>query len=134
MNVKPDPKPQRRKRRRSRIVDPTASKRILLARPRCAACGARATNCHHVLGRPQGGDDVDVNLVPLCGSGSQGCHGALHGNPYVAEGERWDAARVTSRIGVWIARHPETVAYVLERLGDEPGRDYLRRRYGVDSA
>ena len=47
----------------------------------CRVCGASAytgyTSLHHLVPRSQGGDDVASNLVPLCGSGTTGCHGKI---------------------------------------------------------
>lgn len=47
----------------------------------CRVCGASAylgyTGLHHLVPRSQGGDDVPDNLVPLCGSGTMGCHGKV---------------------------------------------------------
>jgi hypothetical protein len=34
-------------------------------------------NRAHLVPKGQGGDDVDANIVPLCGSGVTGCHGSL---------------------------------------------------------
>ena len=51
----------------------------------CVRCGARATNWHHRLNRSQGGPDDAFNLVPLCGSGTTGCHGWVTLHPSEAE-------------------------------------------------
>ena len=32
---------------------------------------------HHLVGKDLGGDDKPDNLVPLCGTGTTGCHGAV---------------------------------------------------------
>lgn len=93
------------------------------------------------------------NLLGLCGSGSSGCHGAYHGNPYevtVGRGtatiapigyelrslparyvERRDAEWVARRIGETIAARPVILAYVKEKLGEDRAREYLARRYYV---
>jgi hypothetical protein len=133
-----DPKPERR------IVDRDASRLTMLSGESCAACGGPASNCHHVVqrGAPHFGDDVIANLVLICGSGTMGCHGAHHGSPYVVEvavdrrepggslRERRDAEWVNRRIGETIkARRPDVIAYVLGKLGDEPGRAFLERIY-----
>jgi hypothetical protein len=140
--VRPDPKPGRRRA----VADPAALRRAALRRRECAACGEPGANGHHVVERDDGGDDVDENIVTLCGSGTYGCHGALHGNPYVAEVvavhpsgrtrrhyERRDRAWVGRRVGDHLRRErPETVAYVLAKLGPFVGRHYLVSRYGLD--
>lgn len=40
----------------------------------CRFCGARGTQCHHIIYRSQGGPDVIGNLVLLCAS----CHALVH--------------------------------------------------------
>lgn len=67
-----------------RIVDPTAGIAKLRAEGECRICERRpsghpldALNRMHVVPRSQGGDDVDDNIVPGCGSGTTGCHGLL---------------------------------------------------------
>ena len=70
MSVKADPKPAKR------IVDPDTVRRYLLMHPWCeaASCINPAWHAHHVLYRSQGGDDVDANLLSLCGDH----HAAVH--------------------------------------------------------
>lgn len=134
MTGEPDPK------ERQRIVDRQAARTAALKLLSCAACGGIGANQHHVVqrGSPYFGDDVPANFVSLCGSGTMGCHGALHGSPYwVSVGgltpERRDADWVRRRVGEHIRRRrPDTIAYVLERLGAAAGRAYLRRNYLLD--
>lgn len=114
---------------------PTAAKKSKPARGKrpplnaaCVACGIRATNRHHVIqkGAPHHGEDIDENLAPLCGSGTSGCHGAFHGNPYVDKaGRRWTAAEVGAAIGVWLRADPARFAYAMERAGAEHIRRFL---------
>lgn len=67
-----DPKPARR------IVNPQAGRQKVLFEGRCRACGVSGSlNRAHLVAKGQRGDDVDANIVPLCGSGTTGCHGAL---------------------------------------------------------
>jgi 5-methylcytosine-specific restriction endonuclease McrA len=67
--------------------DPTPQVRTLvLVRDlyRCAWCGRpyrEALNIHHRLLRSHGTDNSPENLLSLCGSGTTGCHGAVHANP-----------------------------------------------------
>lgn len=140
----PDPKQGKR------IVDRDAMRRILLADRACAACGHQAANAHHVVqkGSPHFGDDVESNLLPICGSATVRCHGAFHGTPYVAQVgrktvtaetpgpwfERRDAEWVARRLGRAIAARPAMIRYVLEKLGDSAGREYLRRFYYLELA
>jgi len=43
----------------------------------CRGCGGPASSFHHVVPRGQRGDDVPANVIPLCGTGTTGCHGAI---------------------------------------------------------
>lgn len=71
------------------------------------------------MGRDQGGDDVIENLVPLAGSGTTLCHGA------VQYGQRtWDAAQgvyvdpgVAAR-GIRKNMKEETERYIIEKKGE----------------
>lgn len=136
-DVTPDPKSA------ARVVDPAALRAARLAGDECAACGRPPGSVHHVIPRSEGGDDVPANLVLLCGSGTTGCHGAWHGNPYAiarrevvivgSTMERRNAEWVAQRIGHHIAAaRPDTIAYVIEKLGPDPGSSYLLRRYRLD--
>lgn len=70
--TRPDPKPAKR------IVDPEAGFAKLFHEGRCRICGSTfPLTRHHLVNRSQGGDDVDNNLVPLCGNGTMGCHGLV---------------------------------------------------------
>lgn len=121
----PDPKPA------ARIKDSGAGDRARLLFDECAACHRPPTNGHHVLPKGERGDDVVANIVLLCGSGSDRCHGALHGNPYLDVARvRWTAERVREAVGTHIlASRPDTVAYLVGKLGLVPAREYLARRY-----
>lgn len=112
----------------------------------CAACGGPPSNVHHVLqkGSPHFGDDVIENFLLLCGTGTTGCHGAWHGSPYIAyvkpiEGlprqERRDQAWVAGRAGRYIVRErPDTILYVIEKLGLLAAGAFLERDYRIDLA
>lgn len=125
----PDVKP------RPRVKDPRASARKRIADPWCRPCRrlgvfVAATNCHHLLGKGQGGDDVEDNLIPICGSGSTGCHGAIHGTPYThPTGGRRIAQDVRRDIGLTL-RMTE-VECLVERLGEAHALDHLLRLYHV---
>lgn len=55
----------------------------VLTANRCAICGRYATNAHHIVQKGMGGVSKDVERripkMTLCGSGTTGCHGAVHG-------------------------------------------------------
>jgi hypothetical protein len=139
-DLTPDPKPA------ARIVDRDALAVARLRGDECVACGRPPGSVHHVIPRGERGDDVTENLLLLCGSGTSGCHGAWHGNPYLVEDkrtrivesrpglyERRDADWVAVRIGHHIAAsRPDTIDYVFAKLGANPGRAYLLRRYKLE--
>lgn len=119
-----DPKPE------PRIRDSAALARARLLWDECASCGKPPANGHHVIPRSEGGDDVEANIVLVCGSGSWRCHGALHGAPYQDGARRWSTAEVYAAVGAFIlANRPDTIEYVLTKLGWTAGREYLQRRY-----
>lgn len=68
---------------------------------RCAVCGATATNSHHEPPVGMGGRNARFTLhgtelrpalIALCGSGTTGCHGMVHGGLLRIEWE-WDDDR-----------------------------------------
>src|SRR5688500_4725357 len=72
----PDPKPARR------VKATTAEWEQIRARKLdgwpCRVCEAfQAATLHHLVSKSLGGDDVADNCVPLCGSGTTGCHGLV---------------------------------------------------------
>lgn len=114
----PDWKKPPATRKATRKVDSSVTRRACLEWRECP-CGKPSATGHHVLARGQGGDDVAANIVPLCGSGTTGCHGLI-------ENEDVKARRM---LGRWIKKHrPDTIAYVREKLGKQAGDDWLRRR------
>lgn len=119
MSGEPDPRPPRREKDRAAVK----KARLLAdecANPRCRKSNVRLS-IHHVLYGADGRHDDPRNFLPLCGDGVAGCHGgAHHADQNVLHG-----------IGEAIAARPEMIALVKERLGDERGLDYLRRRYGM---
>ena len=135
MSFRPDPKPKRQKRQPIRVVDPAVSRAFLLAERECCACGRAATNAHHVVrrGSPHFGDDVVENLVPLCGSGTSGCHGAAHGVTSIENETAWTPVVVSKLIGAYLLCRPEKLDYVFSKLGADAGAEYLLRFFGVYS-
>ncbi|HXH35240.1 MAG TPA: hypothetical protein VNJ54_12655 [Plantibacter sp.] len=70
------------------------------------------------MSKSLGGDDLADNLVPLCGSGTTGCHGLV---------EAFDP-RACSLLGMRLTEAER--AYVIGRKGAY----YLERRYGIKDA
>lgn len=116
-HVRPDQK------RRPRIVDRLATTCHVLGNPECVVCGDRGATGHHVVakGSPHFGDDIDANIVTVCGSGTTGCHGAVERH------ETWACLAV----GEHIRDHrPDTIAYIADRLGSVDAMiEFMYRRY-----
>lgn len=82
----------------------------------CRVCRATlAETLHHLIPRSNGGSDVEDNLIPVCGSGSTGCHGLL---------EEWDE---TASLKLGLSLTVEERRHVVEFKGAY----YLSRRYLV---
>lgn len=95
-------------KREPRIRDPELLRRMHFEFEECCICGNVLFSVHHVLKRSQGGDDVKENLVPLCGSGTTGCHGAVEGAETAA----------CAALGHYLTHErPGTIAYLGSRLG-----------------
>jgi hypothetical protein len=73
---------------------------------------------HHLVSKSLGGDDVADNLVPVCGSGTTGCHGLLEAH------NMWACDLLGRRLTEAERR------YVV----DTKGAYYLESRYGVKEA
>jgi hypothetical protein len=97
----------------ARVVNPLAGLAKTLAEGRCRLCGNPYTTRHHLVSRSLRGDDIEANLVPLCGSGVTGCHGAVEArDPMVCSLLR---SRLTD----------DELSYVLKKKG----ADWLERYY-----
>jgi hypothetical protein len=105
---------------RPRLRDPALMRRLHAQPDECRVCGRPGVSLHHILSRGLGGDDVEENLAWLCGSGTTGCHGLIEAHDPVACYCFGDALLNTE------------VEYVLDRLGTEPGFNFLVRRYLYD--
>jgi 5-methylcytosine-specific restriction endonuclease McrA len=77
----------------------------------CRICGQVPATLHHLVSRSLRGSDVAENLVPLCGSGTHGCHGAV-------EARRPDALK---------ALRDNLRADELKYILNTKGADYLER-------
>lgn len=76
-------------------------------------------NRAHIIGKGQRGDDVDENIVPLCGSGTCGCHAAFDGQqPYTTYPSKvLGASTQEVRAVVLAGLLPEERAYVINKKG-----------------
>lgn len=115
----PDPRPRRR------IVAPEAGKAKVEAEGRCRVCrrrslpwwkgGSRMSGLtrSHLVPRTHGGDDVDANIMPLCGMGAGTCH-------HLSE-----LGDLGMRMAIRTAMTEEEEGYVIERKGEA----WLEKRY-----
>jgi len=119
--VKEVPRPSKR------IIDPNAGIEKVRREGRCRACGSLShLNRAHLVSRGQRGDDVEDNIVPLCGSGTSGCHGALHDHhpasfPSTLQGKPWTIIAAELRATLT----PREISYVISKKGT----DWLNRVY-----
>src|SRR3990167_6814532 len=102
MIATPDPKTRKRYRA---TKQEWADMHLAFKGSPCRVCGEPFQSLHHIISRGQSGDDVLVNLAPLCGTGNTGCHGLIE------------------------ARDPETRAALRRNLTDA-NRWYLEYRLG----
>lgn len=109
-----DPKPARR------IRDPQLLRTLHIRWRHCALCGERGPlSLHHVHKHPR--DDVEANLVMLCGSGTTGCHGNIeHAEPGTCAG-------LERHIRV---HRPDVCEYLRHKLGSAIAADDWLRRLG----
>ena len=114
-DAKPYPKASQlargERRYRRKVASPKQWQAIIEAkRGPCRVCSlaydARAFSFHHLVPRAMHGDDVADNLVPLCGDGTQGCHGVIT--------RGWDTARELLACSLTDAEY----AYVVGKLGE----------------
>jgi 5-methylcytosine-specific restriction endonuclease McrA len=114
----PDPKVKPRGEKRTRrIVDRVPILRKLLSDRECRLCGRPAGSGHHLIKRSHGGDDVADNVIPLCGSGTTGCHGKV---------EDWDP---NARLALGARLTDDEIRYVLTKLGRGGGEAFLFNQY-----
>jgi hypothetical protein len=120
----PDAKTGPKERKPTRTLDRSLTAKSCLEWRECP-CGKPSATGHHVISRGKGGDDVLPNIVPLCGSGTTGCHGLV---------ENADE-KARRRLGKWIGEHrPDTIVYVRSKMGDVAGDDWLNRYLFVPKA
>lgn len=114
-------------RRFREVADATrwAELRALKLGP-CVVCrylGAKqefSSSLHHVVSKSLGGDDIAENLVPVCGSGTTGCHGLL-------EAHHPETCRAFAAA---VQQYDDAVyAYAIEKLGEER---FLKRYHAFE--
>lgn len=118
MSATPDEK------RGRRIRDPELVRELHLRwRGSCALdelgdCDEARYGLHHIHNKPR--DDVEANLVMLCGDGVRGHHGLVTVNDYAA----------CRALGIYIVLHRlDTMAYLGEKLGGPvAAAEWMRRQ------
>jgi hypothetical protein len=104
----PDPKPTKR------VKDKKVMKRMHTRGVICVLCG-KPGSIHHVYDR----SDVPENLVGLCGSGTTGHHGYITG----------EDEQTRRELGEYILlNRDDIIFYVIGKLGEEAGKEWLLRR------
>lgn len=94
--------------------------RKLLRERECRLCGRVSSNGHHLVYRSQGGADDPDNIIPLCGSGTTGCHGKIHAHDHEA------------RLAVGFSLRDEERRYLVRKFGDNRrAAAWLERVYGT---
>lgn len=113
----PDLKPRRR------VRDPELLRTLhTIWRGTCVldgegTCITTRYSLHHIHNKPR--DDVQANLVMLCGDGVQGHHGQLTA----------EAVPARKALGIYLATSRlDTLNYLAEKLGDEQAAEWLRTR------
>lgn len=104
-----DPKPEKRYRAGKQEWKEI---RDAFSEDRCWACGERWTELHHILNRSHSGDDVVVNLAPVC----RECHRLI------------EARDPVSRARIRQALMPSNLAYLRFKLGEKT-EGWLSRHY-----
>jgi len=108
----PDPK------RGPRVRDKQLLQELHLRWRECALCGATdPLSLHHINNKPR--DDVEPNLVMLCGDGVRGCHGLIEGQ---------DGSTVKALATYLLEKRPDTVAYFMGLWGSIAAADWFSRR------
>lgn len=110
-----DPKPT------PRVRDKELLRELHLRWLECVICGSTSPlSLHHVNKHPR--DDLEANLVMLCGSGTTGCHGLIEAaDPITC----WSLA-------YYIHDNRQDILMYLEwRFPQEGGQAWLRRVLGV---
>ena len=114
MTFQPDPKDE------PRVDNPDVYKQFHRYGRECVHCGNRHVTAAHLLGGKMR-EDVLEGLIPLCGSGSKGCHGAFdNGHSYIG-----DFGRKVTPAAVRFS-----VAFFLQSEAGDDQREYLKRRLG----
>jgi 5-methylcytosine-specific restriction endonuclease McrA len=78
-----------------------------LANYKCAICGEKAIDAHHIIGLKEGGSNEQDNLICLCRS----CHQRVHKNVYIIDPE---TKEIRPNVELNIIDETEKQSYVAE--------------------
>jgi hypothetical protein len=107
----PDPRPQRRHKASQ---SETAALKAHFAHATCVSCGLAYQHRHHIAFRKaDSGDDIPVNIAPLCLQ----CHDLFH-----SRAPGWE--RVAAAIRQYVLVDNDRRRYAEEKLGEKFGRRY----------
>lgn len=97
----------------------------------CRVCGGTLRpSLHHLVERDDFGGDFAENLIPLCGSGTTGCHGIYTSHH---RSESLDGQLRTWKDVAWAIRRnlrDEEIKHVIETAGAY----YLEKRYPLENS
>ena len=104
-----------------RIRNPELLTELHLRWRECALCGrTQQLSLHHISNKPR--DDVEADLVMLCGHGTTGCHGDI---------EAHNATRRAELASYIRECRLDTCAYLDEKFPHEGADLWITRVYGV---
>lgn len=107
-----DPKPE------PRVKNPLLLRALHQRWRECALCGkTRPLSLHHIHKHPR--DDVEGNLVMLCGDGVRGCHGMIEA------GNRGARAALGAYL---VNERDDVLPYLTIKLGNETSATHWLRR------
>lgn len=103
-----------------RVRDPQLLRSLHIRWRECAICGETyQLSLHHINRHPR--DDLEGNLVMLCGSGTTGCHGLIESHDHVACWELRSYLR---------GNRPDTIEYLNGKFPHEGAEAWLKRVLG----
>ena len=121
----PDPKPP------PPVRDLAVLRRFHAFYSNCVHCGNAHITAAHLVGRGRGGDDHMGNLVPLCGSGSSGCHGAFdNGHTFIGDfGRRVTPTAVKASVAYFIRSEAgdDHRKYLVGKLGSFGAESFVQK-------
>jgi len=114
----------------SRVHDPEVYRLFHARELTCVHCGNRNVSAAHLL-RGKDREDVLAGLVPLCGGGSSGCHGAFDsGHSYIGDfGPSVTPALVKQSVARYLRSEAgeDSAAYLIHKLGPFGAEAYVQK-------